>query len=69
MAWPVLSIHQHNVRPSVIIVVNKRATRAHGFGKIFFSECAIVVNEMDTRLGSDVAELNRLSVAPDTRDR
>src|SRR5450631_1168676 len=47
MSGPILAIHQQDVRPAVIVVINKCAAGPHGFRKIFLSESAIVVNEMD----------------------
>ncbi len=60
MAGPVFAIDQHDVGPSVVVVVNEGAARAHGFGKIFFSKSAVVMDEADAGLGDDVAELDGL---------
>src|SRR5438445_4087675 len=60
VAGPVLTIQEEDIRPAVVVVINKGATRAHGFRQIFFPESAVVVSEVDSGLGSDVAELDLL---------
>ena len=59
VARPVHAVHEKNVRPAVVVVINERHTRTHRLGKIFFAEGAVIVNEMNARLLRDVAELNR----------
>src|SRR3954463_9892343 len=56
MAWKVGTIDEDNVGVAVVIVVDKCATRAHGFGEPFLSKGAVVVLKVDSRLRSDVAE-------------
>src|SRR6267154_4104790 len=56
MFGPVLAIDQNNVGPAVVVVINEGAARAHGFGKIFLPEGRVVVGEVDSGLGGDVAE-------------
>src|SRR5581483_7706635 len=56
MAGEILAVHQQNVRPAVVVVINERAARPHSFGQILLSERAIVVDEANARLRSDVAE-------------
>src|SRR5262245_5107248 len=58
MSGPVLTVDDQNVLPAVVVVVNQSAPGPHGLGKIFFSECAVVVDETDARLRGDVAELD-----------
>src|SRR5262249_51832406 len=53
---PVRAVHQNDVGPSVIVVVDECAARAHSFGQIFSSEGAVVMSEVDTGLGGDVAK-------------
>ena len=55
---PVHAVHEKNVWPAVIVVVNDGHTRSHGFGKKFLPEGAIVVDEVDSRLLRDIPELN-----------
>ncbi len=59
VAGPVHAVHEKNVWPAVIVVVNDGHTRSHGFGKKFLPEGAIVVDEVDSRLPRDIPELNR----------
>src|ERR1700730_2368908 len=47
MAGPVHGIDEEDVLPAVIVVIEKTNAAAHGFGKIFFTEGAGVVLEMD----------------------
>ena len=56
MSRPVLPVDQQNVRPAVVVVINEPATGTHGLGQIFFSKGRVIVREMDSGLGSDVAE-------------
>ena len=58
VAGPVHAIHEKNVRPAVVVIVNEGHTGSHGFGKKFLSEGGIVVHEMDPGGLRDVPELN-----------
>src|SRR3984957_3107680 len=55
---PVHRINQQNILPAVIVVVEKAGAAAHGLGKIFLSERAAVVFEVNTGLGGYVGELD-----------
>src|SRR5256885_914046 len=57
VAGPVHAIHEKNVRPAVVVVVNEGHTWSHGFGEKFLSESAIVVDETEPGLLRDIAEL------------
>src|SRR5467141_8337 len=59
MAGPVHAVHEKNVRPAVVVVVNEGNTGSHGFGEEFLPERAMVVNEVDPGLLRDIPELNR----------
>ena len=56
MAGPVLAVHEQDVGPAVVVVVDEGAAWPHGFGKPLFPEGAVVVGEVDAGLGGDVAE-------------
>src|SRR5260370_1487130 len=60
VAGPVLTIHEKDVRPAVVVVINEGTTWAHSFRHIFFTEGPAVVDEMNSGLSSDVAELDLL---------
>src|SRR6266404_5340113 len=57
---PILAIDKQYVRPTVIVVVDESAARAHRFRQPLLSEGAVVVCESDSRLRSDVDECNGL---------
>ena len=56
MAGPIPTVDQQDVGPAVVVIVNEGATRTHGFGQPFLAEGAVIVGEMDSGLGGDVAE-------------
>src|SRR5438046_1651625 len=58
VAGPVHAVDEKNVRPAVVVVVDEGHAGAHGFREIFCAEGAVVVEEMDSGLWRDVAELN-----------
>src|SRR5437016_11374639 len=58
VAGPVHAVHEKNVRPSVIVVVDEGHTRSHRFGEKFLSESAIVVDAAEPGLLRDVPELD-----------
>ncbi len=66
---PVLTIHQEDVGPAVVVVVDERAPRTHGFGKVLLSKGAVVVREMDTGTSSDIAKPDGLSVRKTAQDQ
>src|SRR6185369_5709723 len=47
VAGPVHSVHQQNVLPAVVIVIEKGAPGAQRLGQIFFAERAAVVPKVD----------------------
>ncbi len=57
---PVFPIQQENVGIAIVVVIDKGAARAHGFGQPLFSEGPVVVGEMDAGLRSNVAEVDLL---------
>src|SRR6266403_2605552 len=50
MADPVLAINEQNIGPAVVVIIDERATGAHGFGQPLLAEGAVIVREADTRL-------------------
>src|SRR5262249_17790108 len=58
MPGEVFAVDEDNVGVSVVVVVDEGATRAHGFGQPLLAECAVVVGEVNSGLGSDIAELD-----------
>src|SRR6266481_9424006 len=56
MAGPVRAVHQKNVRPAVVVIVNKGHARSHRFRKEFLPESAIVMDESNPSLLSDIAK-------------
>ncbi len=56
LAGPVGAVDEEDVGPAVVVVVDESDTGAHGFGKIFFAEGSVVVEEADAGLLGDVAE-------------
>ena len=69
MSGPIFAIDEQNVRPAVVVVVDESATRAHGFGQIFFPEGGVIVSEMDSGLGGDVAEGDLLARSWQSRQK
>ena len=45
---PIHGVHEEDVLPAVVVVVEKTDAAAHGFRKIFFAEGSGVVFEADT---------------------
>jgi hypothetical protein len=60
VARPVFAIHQQNVGPAIVVVIDEGTTRSHGLGQILFSECAVIVDETNAGLRSDIAKLDLL---------
>ena len=58
MFWPVRRIDEHNVLPTIVVVVEKGAAISERFRKIFLPERAAVVFEMNAGLVGDVGKLN-----------
>ena len=58
VAGPAHAVDEENVGPAVVVVIDEGDARAHRFREIFFAEGAVVVDEMDSGLLGDVAELN-----------
>src|SRR5258708_6881024 len=56
MAGPVHAVRQKNVRPAVVVIVNKGHARSHGFRQEFLPESTVVVNESNPGLLSDIAK-------------
>src|SRR5205823_9319060 len=58
MTRPVHSIHQKNIRPAVVVVVDEGDAGTHGLRQKLFSESSIVVNEMNSRFCGYVLKRN-----------
>src|SRR5947209_3725278 len=58
MSREVCPVHQQNVGIAVIVVVDERAARPHGFGEPLLSECAVVMREVNAGSSGDVLEMN-----------
>src|SRR5690348_17286550 len=58
MPGEVCPVHQQNVGIAVIVVVDERAARPHGFGEPLPSESPIVMREVNAGLRGDVLEMN-----------
>ncbi len=56
MAGPVHAVHKKNVRPAVVVVVDEGHARSHGFRQEFLPEGAIIVNESNPGLLSDITK-------------
>src|SRR5271157_785092 len=56
MTRPVHSIHNEDVGPAIVVVINKGHTRTHRFRQIFLTEGGIVMDKMDASLLRDVAK-------------
>ena len=55
---PIHGIDQQNILPAVVVIVENTNAAAHGFRKIFLSESATVVFEVDTGLRGHIDELD-----------
>ena len=66
---PVFAVDEQDVGPAVVVVINERAARAHGFRQIFLAEGAVVVGEMDSGLSGDVTELDLLCGRENRREK
>ncbi len=58
VAWPVHGIHEEDVLPAVVVVIENADAAAHCFGEILFAEGAGIVFEADAGLGGDVGEFD-----------
>jgi hypothetical protein len=56
VAGPILAVDKQDVGKAVVVVIDEGAARAHGFREPLFSEGSVVMGEVDTGLGGDVAE-------------
>jgi|SRR5580692_12541570 hypothetical protein len=61
---PVHGIHEQNVLPPVVVVIQKTNPTAHGFGEILFAERSAIVFEVNPGLRRDVGELDRAGWSP-----
>ena len=59
----ICAVDEKNVGISVVVVVDEGAAGAHGFGEPLLAEGAVVVGEVDSGLGGDVAEVDLLCLA------
>src|SRR6202042_876421 len=55
---PIHGIDQQNILPSVVVVIEKANSAAHGLGKVLFSESPAIVFEADPRLRGHVREFD-----------
>ena len=62
VAGPIFAIHQQDVGIAIIVVVNESATGSHGFRQILLPKRAVVVEEVDSSLRSNVAEGDLLAL-------
>ena len=63
MAGEISAVNQDDVGIAIVVVVDERASRPHGFRQPLLSERAVVVCEVNTRLRGDVVEVNGLGRA------
>src|SRR5467141_1071835 len=56
MAGPVHAVHEKNVRPAVVVVVNEGHAWSHGLRQKFLPEGSIIVNESNSGLLSDITK-------------
>ena len=54
--WPVHAIHEQDILPAVRVVIEKRATGAHGFGQKLAAEGAAVVAKLQARGGRHIRQ-------------
>ncbi len=59
MTGPVHAVHEENVLPAVIVVVEHAHAAAHGFGKVLLPERTAVVFEMNPCQRRDIDQANR----------
>src|SRR5258708_5656478 len=59
VARPIHAVHEKNVRPAVVVVIDEGDAGSHGFRQEFLPEGAIVVDKMDPGGLRDVPEQNR----------
>src|SRR5260370_26545444 len=58
VSGPIHSVHQENVRPAVVVVVDESHAGAHRFWEKFLTESPIVVDKTNTGLLCDFAKRN-----------
>ena len=56
VAGPIHAVDQQDIQPAVAVVIEKRATGAERFRKIFRAERSAVVPEVDAGRSGDVGE-------------
>ena len=59
MLGPIGAVHEKNVLPAVVVVIEKRNAGTHRLRQKFLSVSAVVVREMNSRGASDVFKVNR----------
>jgi hypothetical protein len=69
MPGKIVAIDEENVRIAIVVIVNESAARPHGFRQPLFSECTVVVGEVDSSLRRDVTEVDLLSAARNGQTR
>ena len=57
MAGPVHAVHQQNIEPAIVIVIEKSAAGSKSFGKIPGTERAVVVTEVEAGIRCNVGQL------------
>src|ERR1700719_3578129 len=56
VAWPIHAIHQQDVLPAVVVVIEKCAARAQCFGQKFSSEGSAIMLKLNSCRGGDIDE-------------
>src|SRR5437879_2138737 len=62
VAGPIHAIHEKNVRPSVVVIVDESDAGSNGFRQEFLPERAVVVGEVNPGLLSDIAKGHRTGI-------
>src|SRR5246127_3907628 len=60
MSRKIFAVNQADVGICVVVVVAEGASGSHGSGERLLAEGAVVVGEVDSGLGGDIAELDLL---------
>src|SRR6266404_3421402 len=45
VAGPIFSVHQKNVRITIVVVINEGSSRPHSLWEVFLAESAVIVDE------------------------
>ena len=58
VARPIHRVHEEDVLPTVIVIVNETHSAAHRLRKVLLSECSAIPLELNPSFGRDIGEMD-----------